>query len=583
MFLDLRGIFQSEANHGGSCVRFLTILALAIYLCEPLAAQTAGVMIRSGLTVLPVFFVPSDDSPPTQLEQTTLMRHIYWAQRRYFEMLGGRATFQIASNVPAIYQAKNPTSYYQAQPEEAAPAFVDEWLSANNLTRFNCPYSLLFVVHNATISFPTPAGGTPINGWQNEGGGVAIFSLQDLSAFNFQSTLQHELGHTFDPVHVDSYGYDMNTNPSIMSYNSSHWTNYFQASPTPGILIPEDIRSLAQNELAFPLLTFTSGDIPTGYSIYPTMVVLPAMNLPNQPTYSALNQYVSTETVTKTVKVGDPVVFVASVLGFQPSSYQWQLNGVAIPGATTAALVIANARPEDAGCYTVKVTGASGALASNLGVLYVNALVPASSAALSPTSAIFGAPGGEGTFSLSVAPANADWSVSSDVDWLTVPSGNAGAGNWTLTYSVAPNRSSAARTGQITVAGATFSVNQAGSGSYTSIPINNPDFETLPSNPNWLDCSGYAGPGCRYTGDGNVPGFEIVALGGRHVMSERGELGGGTRGVRCGCLRGLMRRAVDAGLGIPGPVIPDILEQAVQGRAVGQGFGVGVAVAYAGA
>jgi hypothetical protein len=80
-------------------------------------------------------------------------------------------------------------------------------------------------------------------------------------------------------------------------------------------------------------------------------------------------------------------------------------------------------------------------------------------------------------------------------------------------YSVAPNPSSAARTGQITVAGATFSVNQAGSGAGTSITINNPGFETLPSNPQWIDCSGYAGPGCRYTGDGNVPGWTASGAG----------------------------------------------------------------------
>src|SRR5208283_3426511 len=256
----------------------------------------------------------------------------------------------------------------------------------------------------------------------------------------------------------------------------------------------------------FPSLQFTSADVPPGYSIYPLIIVLPPMDLPNQPAYTEPNQYFSTDTVTQTVSVGDTAVFVASTLGFQPSSYQWQLNGVATPGATAAALLIANARPADAGIYTVQVTGASGTPATNMGVLDVNALVPPSSAALSPASASFGSPGGEGTFSLTIAPASANWSASSNVDWLTVPSGSTRAGNWILMYSVAPNPSSAARTGQITVAGATFSVNQAGSGTGTSIAINNPGFETLPSNPQWIDCSGYAGPGCRYTGDGNVPG-----------------------------------------------------------------------------
>jgi hypothetical protein len=46
----------------------------------------------------------------------------------------------------------------------------------------------------------------------------------------------------------------------------------------------------------------------------------------------------------------------------------------------------------------------------------------------------------------------------------------------------------------------------------TSLAITNPGFETLPSNPNWIDCSGSGGAGsggagCRDTLDGNVPGW----------------------------------------------------------------------------
>ncbi|MGD0771569.1 MAG: BACON domain-containing carbohydrate-binding protein [Candidatus Solibacter sp.] len=46
----------------------------------------------------------------------------------------------------------------------------------------------------------------------------------------------------------------------------------------------------------------------------------------------------------------------------------------------------------------------------------------------------------------------------------------------------------------------------------TSITITNPGFETLPSSPNWIDCSGNGGPGsggpgCRDTLDNNIPGW----------------------------------------------------------------------------
>lgn len=53
-----------------------------------------------------------------------------------------------------------------------------------------------------------------------------------------------------------------------MSYNPLHHTNWFKPSDTPGIMIPEDIRGLALNDLAFPNLEFDpQKDIPSGYKI----------------------------------------------------------------------------------------------------------------------------------------------------------------------------------------------------------------------------------------------------------------------------------------------------------------------------
>ena len=439
----------------------LLFTVLLFQSAAPLAAQSPIVMIRSGLTVLPVFFVPTDDSPPTQLEQTTLMRHLYWAQSRYLEMLGGRTTFRIATDRPVIYQATYATNYYQLQPEGGAPAFVDELLRANNLTRINCPYSLLIVFRNSKIHFPSASGGRPINGWFNEGGGVAMFSSQDLAGFGFQSTLRHELGHSFDLVHVDAYGYDMSSNASIMSYNTAQWTNYFQDSPTPGILIPEDLRSLSGNKLAFPSLTFTTADVPKGYSIYPTTYILPPMNLPNQPSYSNWDQFLSGDTVTQTVREGETAVFVASITtGVQPLSYQWQLRNVNVSGATGSALVINKALAADAGEYTVLVRTSSANLSSNKGILVVNPVIAPSSALVSPAAATVGQTGGEGTVDVRVTPSNASWTAVSSADWLTIPSGTKGTGTWTLMYSVAPNPSSSGRSAQISLAGATFTVTQ---------------------------------------------------------------------------------------------------------------------------
>ncbi len=67
-----------------------------------------------------------------------------------------------------------------------------------------------------------------------------------------------------------------------------------------------------------------------------------------------------------------------------------------------------------------------------------------------------------GTYSLDItAPSNCDFSIVSDTSWITVTSGNTGSGNGTLTFTIPSNSSGASRVGTITVAGQTFTVNQA--------------------------------------------------------------------------------------------------------------------------
>jgi hypothetical protein len=235
----------------------------------------------ASVKVLPVFFVAKDANLPTDQQKTDLIRHLKWSQSRYLELLGNRSTFGIADTIPLIYKSDKNLDYYVQN--GTADNFVSELTGYFGFNRYNCPYIFLIIFMNDGNDFPT-GGGRPFNGGYNTGGGVVQLSSYALSKIpSFQCTLQHELGHSFGLPHVDVYGYSMNTNMSFMSYNPLHYTDGFTPSATPGIMMPEDIRGLALNNLAFPNLEFDpQKDIPSGYTIA-EIVHLGIEEIPDRP------------------------------------------------------------------------------------------------------------------------------------------------------------------------------------------------------------------------------------------------------------------------------------------------------------
>lgn len=234
--------------------------------------------------VLPIFFVPKGQDAPTDEQSKRLMKHLEWAQKRYKELLRDQDTFTIAEEKPRVYQSNRELAFYREQKDGAAPYLVDELLTEWKLTRFNCPYVLLVVVMNPKDEFPV-GGGRPLNGGINTGGGIIQISTYAMDTLKyFQSTLQHELGHSFGLPHVDVYGYDMKTNDSLMSYNPKHSTKEFTPGEAPAVLIAEDLRALALNRRVFPKLKFDPAkDVPAGYKIAERIVPLGPMKIPNQP------------------------------------------------------------------------------------------------------------------------------------------------------------------------------------------------------------------------------------------------------------------------------------------------------------
>jgi hypothetical protein len=265
--------------------------ALALLMSAVVVGQITGAeptyIPPHTVQVLPVFLVPTDEVAPSADQKARLQRHLTWAQQRYYEMLNNRDTFTIAPGEPLVINGQYSGPAYDGMPEGAAPQFVSEVLTALQQTRFNAPYVFFIVAMNTRNGNPA-GGGRPLNGGFNTGAGMVEVSSWDLDkTANFQSTVQHELGHAFGLCHTDAYGYSMDLGASIMSYNLSQHTSGFNPSPTPGILIPEDIRGLALNRRVFPCLFFDPGkDIsPSGYLLADYYTLLGPQTVPGQPDY----------------------------------------------------------------------------------------------------------------------------------------------------------------------------------------------------------------------------------------------------------------------------------------------------------
>jgi len=135
------------------------------------------------------------------------------------------------------------------------------------------------------------------------------------------------------------------------------------------------------------------------------------------------------------------------------------------------------------------------------------ALTTSCSATLSVDSLSVGS--GSATGSADVAAACA-WTALSNAPWLTVTSGAPGTGNGTVGFSIAANSATSPRSGTLTIAGNTFTANQAAvpinppvvlSVSSTSVPTSSPVTVTITNGlGGGLDWIAFAPTSAPYTG-----------------------------------------------------------------------------------
>ena len=130
---------------------------------------------------------------------------------------------------------------------------------------------------------------------------------------------------------------------------------------------------------------------------------------------------------------------------------------------------------------------------------------------ISPQSIDIQAPGGTGTIAVTGNPAGClgNWTALSDASWITITGGGTGSGNGTVSYIVAANNATTSRSGRLTIAGKTVTVNQAG---------NSVCSYSLTSSGQLFDSSGGAGSvavtaqtGCAWTASSNADWIIITA------------------------------------------------------------------------
>lgn len=80
---------------------------------------------------------------------------------------------------------------------------------------------------------------------------------------------------------------------------------------------------------------------------------------------------ITTQPSTTVVAIGGSATLSVSAQGQDPLSYQWYVNGAAIPGATQSTYTISNASDASAGNYTVVVTNGLGSVTSSVATVSV--------------------------------------------------------------------------------------------------------------------------------------------------------------------------------------------------------------------
>ncbi len=141
----------------------------------------------------------------------------------------------------------------------------------------------------------------------------------------------------------------------------------------------------------------------------------------------------------------------------------------------------------------------------------VNQAAAACTFGINPTSQNFSSTGGTGSVNVTTQ-AGCAWTATSNAGFITITSGGSGTGNGTVTYSVAANPNPSPRTGTMTIAGQTFTVNQAAATGGCTFSIN-PTSKSFSKIGGSVVVNVTTAPGCSWTTTINAPWIFILSGG----------------------------------------------------------------------
>jgi hypothetical protein len=147
---------------------------------------------------------------------------------------------------------------------------------------------------------------------------------------------------------------------TVVALGTSTYQWYFNGNPIPGATTAT--------------LTIT-GAQPANAGTYSVTVTNASGSMPSNAVILTVNvpPSISAPPASITVTQGQSASFSVVAAGTAPFSYQWQKNGIAISGATSATLTMGSVQLTDAGNYTVLVTNAASSVTSAGALLTVYA------------------------------------------------------------------------------------------------------------------------------------------------------------------------------------------------------------------